>query len=264
MVGTVAGGGTNSVLNSPVGITTDGTNLYVADSGNNRIVSIAISTGTVTQLAGSSTFTSGSADSSDGAGATATFWYPAGIYYDSTNNILYVADMNNNLIRTVDPSTGLTSTIASTNSSTSLGSSLPMGLYVVDNGNGDETVYVADTGDYLIRQIDITSTGTTVSTLSGIAPVNGVVSKYGTKLSTATYYRPEGITADPNDSSKLYVTGTDSNTIRQLNLGSATVSTLIGRSSLNLQDGTGTASLFHNPNGITTDGKNTLRRRQGQ
>lgn len=258
LVSTVTGGGINSVLKSPAGVTTDGTNLYVADSGNNRIVSIAISSGTVTQLAGSSSFTAGGADSTDGTGATATFWYPAGIYYEQNNNVLYVADMNNNLIRKVDPSTGQTITIAGTGTAGTLDDTgtaaqfdYPMGLTANSTGT---ILYVVDTNSYYIRQIDLSTMA--VTTLSGNAAQPGTISHSGTTLSTATYYRPEGIAVDPNDDTKLYVTDTNSNTIRQLNLGSTNVSTLTGISSLSLQDGVGTSSLFHTPNGVTTDGTN--------
>ena len=46
--------GTSASFNSPMRITTDGTNLYVTDENNNRIRKIVISTGVVTTLAGSS------------------------------------------------------------------------------------------------------------------------------------------------------------------------------------------------------------------
>ena len=47
--------GTSAQFYYPKGITTDGTNLYVADYNNNRIRKIVIDKGTVTTLAGSTT-----------------------------------------------------------------------------------------------------------------------------------------------------------------------------------------------------------------
>ena len=44
--------GTAALFNSPSAITTDGTNLYVADSGNNTIRKIVIASGAVTTFAG--------------------------------------------------------------------------------------------------------------------------------------------------------------------------------------------------------------------
>ncbi len=79
---------------NPKGITTDGTNLYVADYNNHRIRKIVISTGVVTTLAGSSL------GSTDATGTSASFSRPAGITTDGTN--LYVADMNNHRIRKIE------------------------------------------------------------------------------------------------------------------------------------------------------------------
>jgi hypothetical protein len=67
-------------FNSPQGITTDGTNLYVTD-GNNTIRKIVISTGEVTTLAGSA----GDAGSTDGTGTSAKFSSPKGITMEQTS-----------------------------------------------------------------------------------------------------------------------------------------------------------------------------------
>ena len=86
--------GTSAIFNNPTGITTDGTNLYVADHINHRIRKIVISTGVVTTLAGSSI------GSTDGIGTSAKFNYPRGITTDGAN--LYVADLYNHRIRKID------------------------------------------------------------------------------------------------------------------------------------------------------------------
>jgi len=77
--------GTSAQFNYPKGITTDGTNLYVADQSNHRIRKIVISTGVVTTLAGQS-----DNGSTDATGTSASFYTPSGITTDGTN--LYVAD----------------------------------------------------------------------------------------------------------------------------------------------------------------------------
>ena len=59
----------------------DGTNLYVADTNNNKIRKIVISSGVVTTLAGSGD--EGAADDNDGT--SASFRYPSGITSDGTN-----------------------------------------------------------------------------------------------------------------------------------------------------------------------------------
>jgi len=87
--------GTSASLYEPMGITTDGTNLYVADTPNHRIRKIVISTGVVTSLAGSS---QGSTDTA--TGTSASFYEPMGITTDGTN--LYVGDFGNHKIRKIE------------------------------------------------------------------------------------------------------------------------------------------------------------------
>ena len=93
--GSANGTGTSTSFNLPSGITTDGTNLYVADSGNKLIRKIVISTGVVTTVAGT-----GSSGSANGTGTSASFYWPTGITTDGTN--LYVGDQNNHLIRKIE------------------------------------------------------------------------------------------------------------------------------------------------------------------
>jgi len=83
--GSANGTGTSASFNYPYGITTDGTNLYVADRNNHLIRKIVISTGVVTTVAGT-----GSSGSANGTGTSASFNTPKGITTDGTN--LYVAD----------------------------------------------------------------------------------------------------------------------------------------------------------------------------
>jgi hypothetical protein len=71
-IGHADGRGVAATFNSPSGITTDGTNLYVADSGNNTIRKIVIATGAVTTLAG----TARVAGHADSTGVAACLYNP--------------------------------------------------------------------------------------------------------------------------------------------------------------------------------------------
>ena len=93
--GSANGTGTSAGFNSTIGITTDGTNLYVAEKGNHLIRKIVISTGVVTTVTGT-----GSSGSANGTGTSASFSLPMGITTDGTN--LYVADQVNHLIRKIE------------------------------------------------------------------------------------------------------------------------------------------------------------------
>ncbi|MGA3282499.1 MAG: hypothetical protein ABSD50_16140 [Smithella sp.] len=91
----------------PYGITTDGTNLYVAENMfAGTIRKIVIATGAVTTVAGNPN-ESGYAD---GIGTTASFCDPRGITTDGIN--LYVADSQNYTIRKIVIATGAVTTIA--------------------------------------------------------------------------------------------------------------------------------------------------------
>jgi DNA-binding beta-propeller fold protein YncE len=93
-LGATDGTGTAARFNTPRGIATDGTNLYVADTWNNTIRKIVIGTGVVTTLAGA-----GVAGGFDATGTAAYFNIPSGIACVGTT--LYVSDTGNYSIRKI-------------------------------------------------------------------------------------------------------------------------------------------------------------------
>jgi len=199
--GSANGTGTSASFSLPSGVTTDGTNLYAADS-NNLIRQIVISTGAVTTLAGT-----GSAGSANGTGTSASFYLPVDITTDRIN--LYVADTFNNLIRQIVISTGVVTTLAGTGSSgsangtgTSASFSKPWGI-TTDGTN----LYVGGTDNHLIRQIVI-STGV-VTTVAGTGS-SGSANGTGT---SASFYKPFGITTDGTN---LYIADYGNHKIRQI------------------------------------------------
>ena len=94
------GQGTSARFNTPAGIVTDGTNLYVADSDNHTIRKIVIATGVVSTIAGTAG-TSGSTDAPTGPGTAAKFNTPIGLALDAANGILYVSDQRYTKIRKI-------------------------------------------------------------------------------------------------------------------------------------------------------------------
>lgn len=62
--------------------------MYIADSSNHRIRKVAVSTGIITTIAGSST--SGSYSGDDGQATSALLNYPYGVALDSSGNISYL------------------------------------------------------------------------------------------------------------------------------------------------------------------------------
>lgn len=155
--GTANGTGSAAEFYYPNSVATDGTNVYVADTVNNAIRQIVISSGVVTTLAG--TIGSGNYGYKNLTGTNALFYNPVGIASDGTN--LYVTDYNNNSIRQIVIATGVVTTLAGNTSGTSgyvnaTGTaayfSYPTGITYY-NGN----LYVIDQSGTHIRIVNTTS-----------------------------------------------------------------------------------------------------------
>ncbi len=244
VVGSSDGTGAAARFSNPCGITTDGSNLYVADRGSHTIRKVAIAARTVSTLAG----WPGAEGSADGRGAAARFFHPYGIATDGTN--LYVADMFGQTIRRVAIATGTVTTLAG--SPGLIGSSDGRGaeakFYYPSGITTDGTnLYVADKNNHTIRKVAI-ATGT-VTTLAG--SVGTVGSSDGTGAAARFRY-PEGITTDGKN---LYVADSENHTIRKVAIATRAVTTLAGKAGVaKSADGTGAAARFFSPFGIATDG----------
>lgn len=244
--GSADGTGPSASFFRPIGITTDGTNLYVADSGNETIRKIVISSGVVTTIAG----TASNRGSTDGIGPSASFFGPCGITTDGTN--LYVTDSNNNTIRKIVISTGAVSTIAGNAGSvgaidgtaTTARFGRPQGI-TLDGTN----LYVTDSGNETIRKIVISSG--VVTTIAGNAGTTGAADGIGV---AASFGQPNGITTDGIN---LYVADEYNSTIRKIVISTGTVTTLAGSAGHNESiDGAGIVARFNRPKGITINGAN--------
>ncbi len=239
--GAADGTGNAARFNIPLGITTDGTNLYVADYTNNTIRQIVISTGVVTTLAGS-----GSIGGADGTGPGATFNGPISITTDGTN--LYVSDLNNYVIRQIVISSKVVTTLAGTcctpGYTDAQGSSAafdnPRGL-ITDGTN----LYLADENNHVIRKIVISTQ--VVTTLAG----TGTPGTADGTLVASNFNFPVGITMDD---SYIYVSERGTHRIRKIDVSGALVSVFVGGTTFGTADGTGTAAKFNKPYGIATDG----------
>ncbi|WP_426670785.1 hypothetical protein ACPPVU_06040 [Mucilaginibacter sp. McL0603] len=198
----VDGLGTAAVINEPYGIATDAQgNLYVADLTRIRKIS---STSLVTTLAGNNF-----GGFQNGAGANAEFNAPYGVAVDAAGNV-YVADSGNSLIRKITAS-GLVSTFAGNGttgyadgSSTAASFNHPCGVAVDGAGN----VYVADSGNHMIRKI--TPSGL-VTTLAG-STTEGSSDGIGT---VARFTNPCSLAVNPANT-LLYVVDRADNLIRQI------------------------------------------------
>lgn len=143
---------TSALLNQPNGLALDnGGNIYISDSGNNRIRKVD-SSGIISSVAGNG----GIGFSGDGGLATAaTLYEPSDVAVDTKGNI-YIADRNNFRVRKVN-TLGTIQTLAGNggfgyngNGLPALSTNLyPSGVSVSPAG----VVYVVDEGSYRVRRI---------------------------------------------------------------------------------------------------------------
>ncbi|MBO0949457.1 hypothetical protein J2I46_12750 [Fibrella sp. HMF5405] len=204
------GPATSAQLNEPYGGVVDGSgNLYIADRNNHRIRKINAAR-VISTIAG----TGNAGYGGDGGPATsASLNSPTGVAVDNSGN-LYIADQNNHRIRKVSP-LGVTTTVAGTGEAgysddggpaTSAQLRSPTGVAVDGNNN----LYIADSGNHRIRKVSSSGIITTVAGTS--------ISGYGGDGGLATIAHLNGPTGVAIDGSgNLYIADLGNHRIRKVN-----------------------------------------------
>jgi hypothetical protein len=272
----------NTALLSPTvknaqGIALDGQgNAYIADTANNRVLFYNVKNATTTVFAG--TGTSGNTGNG-GAATAATLNAPKAVTIDTSGSV-YIADTGNNVIRKVNAA-GIISLYAGgaatvcANPTNSRGDgcpalqatfNAPSGIAADNLGN----LYVADTGNNIIRQI---STNSDVITLAGggtACATNTDAQGDGCGAASTTFSAPTGLAFDFAGKNLLVADTGDSN-VRKIYLGTtykvtgaSTVSAILinpvtlvagsGTAGTSLAaSGLGVGSQLSNPNGVAVD-----------
>jgi uncharacterized protein (TIGR03437 family) len=186
------GAATNAELNAPQGIAIDTAgNVFVSDSGNNRIRRIAPS-GIIATIA-------------------AGFNSPVGIAVDKAGNI-YVADSRNNAVRRISPG-GVVSSFAE-----SVQLSFPNGVAVDGLGN----VFIADTNTRAIRKV--TPDGAVTTIAKGTAKperLGSIDVSCGFGAIYASVCGPQSVAADADGN--VYFADTFGNRVVRVSDGTASV-----------------------------------------
>lgn len=238
-------------FNSPRGIATDlaGSTLFVADTGNHKIRSVVASNGATTTYAGS-----GTSGANDNVGALASFSSPEGVA--SLGADVYVADTGNHTIRKITPSgaVGSVTTFAGgtgaagfldNTAGLSARFSSPSSLAAIGTD-----LFVADTGNHVIRKIDGAAF---VTTLAGGAHPPDFADGVG---SAARFNGPKGI---GTDGASIYVADTQNHAIRKVTAIGGSVTTVAGNPpQAGTTDGTGASARFRAPAGAAVVGDNVF------
>jgi len=155
---------------------------------------------------------SGGFSGDSGAATAAQLLSPGAIFLDSSGK-LYIADTSNQRVRVV--AGGTISTIAGTGTegfagdgkaATSAQLSGPGGIAADSSGN----VYIADTGNHVVRKI---TSGGTISTFAGSGGNAGYAGDGGAATS-ALLFNPTGLVLDK--SGNLYIADSGNNVVRQV------------------------------------------------
>jgi uncharacterized protein (TIGR03437 family) len=255
MIATVAGGGsllgdsgpaTSALLSAPNGVAVDSAgDLYIADTGNNRIRKV--SNGVIATVAGNGGY---SFVGDNGPATSALLNFPFGVAVDSGGN-LYIADGANNCIRKV--SNGVITTVAGNGTpgfsgdngpATSAQLRSPWGVAVDSAGN----LYIADSGNFRIRKV---SNGV-IATVAGGGSFLGDTGP----ATSAQLWGPEGIAVD--SAGNLYIADTNNNRIRMVSNGVITPVAGNGGFGYFGDNGPATYAALNHPQGVAVDSAGNL------
>ena len=241
---------TSAALSGPKGITLDASgNLYIADTGNSRIRKVAVSTGTITTIAGPGV----PGSIGDGLPATeATLFTPVSVAIDSSGN-LYIADSDSR-VRKITAATGIISTAAGTGTrgynSDNIAAiaailDFPTGVAVDPAGN----LYIADQNNRRIRKV--TAATGIISTVAGV----GTISFNGDNIAatSATLNSPLSVAVD--SSGNVYFADAGNHRVRKITTATGLITTVAGTGvqGYNGDNIAATSAMLNIPYGVAVD-----------
>lgn len=241
-----------SRMSSPRGVVSnaEGTRVYVADRSNQVIRLFDSETGILSTLAG----LPGGSGFANGVADEARFHNPQGLWLNSDESSLFVADSGNDAIRRVDLLSSEVTTVVGrplvedeTSTDGTLEEALldsPFGIVGYEGGSA-AVLYVTDYGSDLVRRVDL---GGDVTTMAGGGEADPMdPSAIDGVASDAIFDGPTGV-AVTADGETLYVADESHHVIRRIVLSTGQVETIVGdigvRDSF---DGVGQDATFNRP-----------------
>jgi trimeric autotransporter adhesin len=248
------GQATLACLSNPEDVAIDSAgDIFIADTHNNRIRKLK--DGIITTYAGHTTSTAFCGDG--GQATSACLSEPQGVSVDPHGD-LFIADTGNNRIRKVAPN-GIITTVAGKTTTT---------LYCGDGGqatnaclnqpfdvvvNSNNSIYIADTGNNVIRKIGKNGVITTLVG-NGNYGYNGAgcpANPQGVAALSACLAFPESLALDSGNN--IYVADTANNRIRFVSVKIITTIAGTGTAGFCGDGGPATSACLNSPRGVAVD-----------
>src|SRR5213593_4687735 len=234
------GPATSAQLNYPVAVSVDRSgNLFIADRHNNRIRMVNTA-GMISTVTGAS----GGFGGDGGPATSARIWDPRGVAVDNAGNV-FIADSGNNRIRIINTA-GIITTVAGTTPGFSgdggAARSAQLGLPVDVAVDGGGNLFIADRGNYRVRQVNSAGVMTSVA---------GIGDDGGSALAAQLNY-PDMSVVD--SAGNLIIAETDNQRIRKVT-PSGTITTIAGNGSWGFSGdgGPATSAQLNYPGTVTVD-----------
>ncbi|MGH7864193.1 MAG: hypothetical protein ACREQB_04335 [Candidatus Binataceae bacterium] len=209
------GTATSARFASPSGMVIVGGDIYIVDTKNSDIRKMNIASKVVSTVAGTANISGGQ----DGKGPVAHFNLPSQIASDGAG-MLYISDTYNNTIRSFQLADAMVKTIGGQSGidgkvdgpATESKFSLPTGIAA-----DGKAVYVADTGNNVVRKIELP--GLTSTTIAG----TGEEGRQDGPGAQAQFASPKALVIS---GTTLYILDADNHAVRKLDTTTNQVSTL--------------------------------------
>lgn len=156
----------------PSGITSDGKNLYVADSESNIIRAIDLASGRVETIVGGDLFDFGDVD---GSGDDVRLQHPLGVV--AFDDKILIADTYNHKLKELDPKARIVKTFLGIGKPGQADGDLPSFYEPGGLSIAGGKLYIADTNNHAVRMVDLKTKTTSTLNIRGLQPpvVNAAV-----------------------------------------------------------------------------------------
>ncbi len=248
---------TSAELANPFGVAVGpGGTIYIADTFNNEIDAVSPNTGVIHVVAGN-----GTAGYVDGSALSAEFFDPRGLAFDTRLDALFIADRDNSVVRELNLGTGTVSTVAGIAGTTAYsgdgGPATSAALFnptAVAVGPTGLTLFIADTFNNAIREVNLTNGVINTVAGTGTAGYTGD----GGAATSAELFDPSGVAVD--SAGNVYIADSDNNVVRKVTASTQVITTIAGTGTYGYSgdNGPATSAQLATPWGLALNSAGTV------